>query len=174
MAPWCLIITTAKFHSTKPELRFCAVSNPACGVPEIRDVEDLWQWSRLEIRLNAFCRSTIPKKQFVIPPVQMFSCKFFEVFNNALLLKHLRSTPKFQPTLFYLAHAKILWTGATYTKILWTHANRVTHAKIWSTPSMNLRSCATHAKNAPTLLTAPTLFTRTKLEIALFIVTFFL
>ena len=60
------IITTAQLNSTKPELRFCAGSNPARGVSEIRDGEDLWQWSRLEIRLNAFHRSTIPQKQFFI------------------------------------------------------------------------------------------------------------
>ena len=30
------------------------------GVPEIRDGEDLWQWFRLEIRLNNFRRSIIP------------------------------------------------------------------------------------------------------------------
>ena len=44
-----VVITTAHPHSSKPDLRFCAGSNPAL------------QWSRLEIiRLNAFCRSTIP------------------------------------------------------------------------------------------------------------------
>ena len=65
---WCrgiVVITTAQLHSTKPELRFCAGSNPACRVSEIRDGEDLWQWSRLEIRLNAFLRSTIPQKKFI-------------------------------------------------------------------------------------------------------------
>ena len=45
-----VVITTAQLHSTKPEL----------------DGEDLWQWSRLEIRLNTFRRSTIPQKQFII------------------------------------------------------------------------------------------------------------
>ena len=41
---WChgvVVITTAQLHSTKPELRFCAGSNPARGVSEIRDGEDL-------------------------------------------------------------------------------------------------------------------------------------
>ena len=57
-----VVITTTQLHSTKPGLRFCAGSKPACGVSEIRDGEDLWQWSRLEIRLNAFRRSTIPQK----------------------------------------------------------------------------------------------------------------
>ena len=33
---------------------------------KIQDGEDLWQWSRLEIRLNAFCWSTIPQEQFII------------------------------------------------------------------------------------------------------------
>ena len=60
-----VIITAAQLHSTKPELRFCAGSKPALGVSEIRDGEGLWQWSRLEIRLNAV-RSTIPQKQFII------------------------------------------------------------------------------------------------------------
>ena len=36
-----VVITTAQFHSTKPEPRFCAGSNPARGVSEIRDGEDL-------------------------------------------------------------------------------------------------------------------------------------
>ena len=43
-----VVITPAQLHSTKPELRFCAGSNPACGVSEICDGEDLRQWSQLE------------------------------------------------------------------------------------------------------------------------------
>ena len=37
-----VFITTAQLHSTKPELRFCAGSNPARGVSDIRDGENLW------------------------------------------------------------------------------------------------------------------------------------
>ena len=59
-----VVIITAQLHSTKPELRFCAGSNPVHGLSEIRDGEGLWQWSRLEIRVNAFRRSTIRQKQF--------------------------------------------------------------------------------------------------------------
>ena len=36
-----VVMTTAQLHSTKPELRFCAGSNPARGMSEIRDGEDL-------------------------------------------------------------------------------------------------------------------------------------
>ena len=36
-----VVITTAQLHSTKPELRFCTGSNPARGMSEIRDGEDL-------------------------------------------------------------------------------------------------------------------------------------
>ena len=36
-----VVITTAQLHSTKPELKFCTGSNPAHGVSEIRDGEDL-------------------------------------------------------------------------------------------------------------------------------------
>ena len=38
-----VVITIADFHSIKPKLRFCAGSNPACDVSEIRDGEDLWK-----------------------------------------------------------------------------------------------------------------------------------
>ena len=63
----CVVVTTtAQLHSTKPKLRFYACSNPAHGVAEIRDGENLWQWPQLEIRLSAFRRSTIPQKQFLI------------------------------------------------------------------------------------------------------------
>ena len=57
-----VVITTAQLHSTKLKLRFYAGLNPFPGVSEIRDGEDLWQWSGLEIRLNVFRRSTIPQK----------------------------------------------------------------------------------------------------------------
>ena len=36
-----VVITTVKLHPTKPGLRSCADSNPARGVSEIRDGEDL-------------------------------------------------------------------------------------------------------------------------------------
>ena len=36
-----VVITTGELHSTKPELRFCAGSNPARSVSEICDSEDL-------------------------------------------------------------------------------------------------------------------------------------
>ena len=41
---WCrgvVVITTAQLYSTKPESRFCAGLNPARGVLEISDGEDL-------------------------------------------------------------------------------------------------------------------------------------
>ena len=51
MAPWCsgmvswhhevVVITTAQLHSTKPELWFCTDSNPARGVSQICNSEDL-------------------------------------------------------------------------------------------------------------------------------------
>ena len=36
-----VVITTTQLHSTKPELKFCTGSNPAGGVSEIHDSEDL-------------------------------------------------------------------------------------------------------------------------------------
>ena len=66
VAPWCSGYDYCTTSFTKPEFRFCASSNPSRGMSEIRGGEDLWQWSRLEIRLSAFRRSTIPQKQFII------------------------------------------------------------------------------------------------------------
>ena len=40
-----VVITTAQLHSTNPELRFFAGSNPACSVSQIRNRDDIWQWS---------------------------------------------------------------------------------------------------------------------------------
>ena len=48
--PGVVVITTTQLHSTKSELRFYTGSNPARRVSEICDGENLWQWSRLEIR----------------------------------------------------------------------------------------------------------------------------
>ena len=56
-----VVITAAQLHSTKSEIRFCIDWNPTCGVLEIYDDEILWQWPRLEIRLNTFRRSNIPQ-----------------------------------------------------------------------------------------------------------------
>ena len=61
-----VVVITAHLHSSKHQLRLCTGSSPARGVSEIRDSEDLRQWSPLEIRINAFRRSTIPQKQFII------------------------------------------------------------------------------------------------------------
>ena len=55
-----VVITTTQLHSTEPELKFCTGLNSACSVPEIQNGEDLWQWSQLEMRLNAFWHWTKP------------------------------------------------------------------------------------------------------------------
>ena len=70
-----LVITTAQLHSAKPGLRFCAGWNPARGVSEIWDDENLWQWSRLEIRLYTFQLSTTLQKQFNSLPSAIYYIK---------------------------------------------------------------------------------------------------
>ena len=60
-----VVIITTQLHLIKPELRFCGGSTRVCSVSEIRNGEDLWHWSRLEIRQNVVLRSTIPQKQFI-------------------------------------------------------------------------------------------------------------
>ena len=61
-----LFKVTPQLHSTKPELRFSVGSKAAHGVLEICHGENLWQFCRLKIRLNAFRRSMLPQKQFII------------------------------------------------------------------------------------------------------------
>ena len=73
-----MVITTAQLHLTKPEFRFCASLNPARGVSEIRNGEDLRQWSWLEIRLNVFRRSTILQKQLIIIIICIFTQKLLK------------------------------------------------------------------------------------------------
>ena len=99
--------------STKTELRFYAGSNPARGVSDIRDDEDFWQWSRLEIRLNAFRRSTISQKQFILinkvkhlrllTPFhwkKIYKCTFMVVY-CPVYGQCIRSTRPFQLSLLY-------------------------------------------------------------------------
>ena len=48
-----VVITTVQLHLTKSQLRFCTSSNPAHGLSDIRDCENLWQWSLWEVRLSS-------------------------------------------------------------------------------------------------------------------------
>ena len=41
-----VVISSAQFHSMKPKFRFSVGSNPGRSMSEIRDDENLWQWSR--------------------------------------------------------------------------------------------------------------------------------
>ena len=74
-----MVITTAELQSTKPGLRLSAGSSPARGVSKIQDGEDLWQCSRLEIRLNAFRQSTVTPNK-IIHHHQMKNLQ--EIFNS--------------------------------------------------------------------------------------------
>ena len=79
-----VVISTAQLHSTKPEVRFCAGSNPAHGSSEIYDGEDLWQWSWLKIKVNASSRSTIPQKQFIIIISSSSSSSSSSIISNSI------------------------------------------------------------------------------------------
>ena len=81
-----MVITTPQLHSTKSELRFCAGSNPSRSLSKIWDGENIWQWSRLEIRLNVYRPSTIPPKQFIYQPNLELLAKEIDKFINGLSL----------------------------------------------------------------------------------------
>ena len=60
---WC----SGHHHCTTSfNIHLCTSSNSACDEPEIRDYNNLWQWSLLEIGLNAFRLSTTLQKQLII------------------------------------------------------------------------------------------------------------
>ena len=82
------VITTAQLHWTKTKCRFSTGSNDARGVSEIRDGEDFWQWSVLEIKPNAFRWSTIPQKQFTITTIIIIRC-LTDVLSKLFLLGYL-------------------------------------------------------------------------------------
>ena len=96
-----MVITTAQLYSTKPKLRFCAGSNPAHGVSEIRDDQDLWQWSRLKIRLNAFFGQPYHKNNSSIH----HSSK--ENFSVQLALNYFFCCKTPPPTHWQLQHSKL-------------------------------------------------------------------
>ena len=58
-----VVIIVIEIDSTNPKLIFCAGSNPAHGVSQICDGENLLQCFRPEIRLKAFCHLNIPQKK---------------------------------------------------------------------------------------------------------------
>ena len=58
---------------------------------EIRDGGDLWQWSQLEIRLNAFHQPTVPQKQFIIIIIIIFEKD--GVFSKFMISFYLKSMP---------------------------------------------------------------------------------
>ena len=121
VAPWC---SGSWLHSTKPELRFCAGSNPTCGMSQIWDGEDLWKLSQLEIWPKAFRWLTIPQKQFIniiissektkvtqfarlckmtclIVALESFDFPFHCILSYQLLLVFFLFTPYIIPELFY-------------------------------------------------------------------------
>lgn len=69
-------ITTTRLHSAKPELWSCAGFNPAGGVSQTCDGENLQHWSRLESRLDA----TIPKNN---SPSSHSSVALVKAFSNS-------------------------------------------------------------------------------------------
>ena len=53
-----MVIATALLHSAKPELRIYAGPEPARGVSEIHNGEDLWQCSQLANHLSSVNHTT--------------------------------------------------------------------------------------------------------------------
>ena len=86
-----VVITSAQLYSPRPKFKFYAVLNPARGVLEIRNGENLWQWPLLEVRLNAFCRSTKQQKQVIIiifiMAVPLVWWKYLPQENTVFILK---------------------------------------------------------------------------------------
>ena len=61
-----VVIASTQLYSTNPKFRFCAGSNPDCGVSEIRDGENLWQWFAALNKANCLSSVNHTTKQFII------------------------------------------------------------------------------------------------------------
>ena len=113
-------ITTVQFHSTKSEFRFCVGSNPARDVSEICDGEDLWQWSWLQIRLKAFCQSTIPQKNNSSQFIHLWGNSYtmfissnhasFHLWWKKNLLKHQKVSKYYESGCSYIANQLLITT----------------------------------------------------------------
>ena len=88
-----VVVTTGQLHSSKRERRFCAYSNPARGVSEIRDGEYLLQWSRLERFLFWTTESWKPQQNNGAKSgtIIMDLSKAFDNLNHNLLLTKIKA-----------------------------------------------------------------------------------
>ena len=66
-----------------------AGSNPSHDVSEICDGENLWQWFRLQIKRNAFRRSTIPQKQLTTTTIIIIIMIIIITFDEVVPNNHL-------------------------------------------------------------------------------------
>ena len=110
-----VVTTTAQLHSTKPEFRFCADSNPARGVLEIRDGEDLWQWSRLEIRINKRLSLVNHTTKTIHHHHQFIRAWFFR--KNLIYLQYLKKGLKWQRRFLHVVEifiVRFLWKCFLY------------------------------------------------------------
>ena len=76
-------------------------------MPEICDEENLWQWSKLEIRLNAFHWAIIPQKQFIIIII---------IINNLILFLNLDSQTHLLQNLYTDIHFNLHHPGFSLLK----------------------------------------------------------
>ena len=66
MAPWCFGFHYCKNPFMKVWTQVLGRFRSCRSVAEVYHDENLWLWFRLEIRLDTFCRSTIPQKKLII------------------------------------------------------------------------------------------------------------
>lgn len=62
----CCAVVIINVELTKPKLRLCTGLYPTHNLSEIWNGANFWQLPQLEIRLNVFSWSTIPRKKFII------------------------------------------------------------------------------------------------------------
>ena len=77
-----VVITTAQLHSTKPALKFCRGSNPACSMLKISDDEELYIVGKGGHHPPPFSRSTPFLEIQDVPTFQRFIRKTI-VLNNS-------------------------------------------------------------------------------------------
>ena len=77
-----MIITAVYLHPKKSELRLSTGINPTRSIFEICNNENLWQWSWLDLRLNAFSWLTTPSNNFISSNSNLMEINIKSVFRD--------------------------------------------------------------------------------------------
>ena len=91
-----VVSNTAQLYSAKPEIKHCPGWNAVHSVSEVFEGERLRQWSRLEVRFDVLCSSTISQKHF-INSTRLRDCLWHNVTDPQIIISKKITCPDLRP-----------------------------------------------------------------------------